>query len=82
MIATRVIEIVREVVTSSHLFRAEPEITADSSLDDLRADEIDREGIAVNIETEFGFIISDKQVRDWTDVQDIIATVHQGRVAA
>lgn len=82
MIATRVIEIVREVVTSSHLFRAEPEITADSSLDDLRVDDLDRAGIAVNIETEFGFEITDKQVRDWDSVASIIATVHQARLAA
>lgn len=75
MTASRVIEIIRQVLGSHHLFRAEPEITAESRLDDIGADDLDRQGIAVNIETEFNFEISDQQVRDWNEVQDIIDIV-------
>ncbi len=75
MTASRVIEIIREVLSSHHLFPPEMDITADSSMDDLRADDIDRIGIAMKVEETFGFIMSDREERELSSVQDIIDIV-------
>lgn len=77
--ATRVCEIVAAVLSEHHLFRPELDVTPDSSLDDLRVDDIDRMGIAMRVEEAWGFVVTDKQEREWSSVQDIISTVHQAR---
>lgn len=82
-VSTRIIEIVTTVLSEHHLFRPVLDITPESSLNDLGADDIDRIGIALRVETEFGFVISDAEEGGWTHLSDIIATVaqHEGASA-
>lgn len=74
-ISTRVCEIVAAVLGEHHLFRPELNVTPDCRLDDLRVDDIDRIGIAMRVEETWNFVVTDKQEREWTEVQDIINTV-------
>lgn len=77
MITAQVIEIVTTILTSHHLFRAEPVVTPDSSLAELGADDIDRTGIALGIEARWHFIVSDQDEREWTHVSDIVTMVEE-----
>lgn len=75
-------QIVHDVLTAHHLFRAEPTVTPESSLYDLGVDDLDRIAISMRIEERWGFIVSDQTERDWTHVSDIIATVEGTGVPA
>lgn len=72
-----VIAIVTKVLKAFHLFRDEPTILPESSLAEIQVDALDRMGISLRVEDRWGFIVSDKEEREWTHVSDIVEMVRQ-----
>lgn len=70
-----VLDIIRDELTSHHLFRADPDVREDSSLSDLGVDDLDRVAIAMRLEERFGIEVSDKAERSWATVSDVVAMV-------
>ena len=75
MTASRIIQIVAEALSENHPWRVEPVVTADSTFEQLRADDVDKLSIRDRIEQEFNFEIRDAPLRSWETVQDIIDIV-------
>lgn len=76
-ITTRIIEIVAQALAENHPWRVEPLVKADSSFDDLHADDVDKLSIRDRIEHAFNIEIRDAALKLWASVSDIIALVER-----
>ena len=70
-----ILDIIRDELTSNHLFRAGPDVREDSSLSELGVDDLDRVAIAMRLEERFGIEVSDQAERSWATVSDVVAMV-------
>lgn len=72
-LTTRIIEIVRSELASAQIFP--PQVHADSTFADLRADDLARAGIALKLEDAFLIRVPDDEVEKWEAVSDIVGSV-------
>lgn len=69
------LSIIAAVLAENHPYRIEPTVLPETSLAELHATEWDRVARAMRIEDQFGFVVSDREEREWTHASDIEAMV-------
>lgn len=67
-------------IITSHLSHRmiRPEVTPDTLFEAINLDQIERDGIGVDIEVEFGVELTDAEIAGWRSGADILACL--GRV--